>query len=145
MSKGESGKGKAQKQQQDERREPGTSTIEWIVAGIGCLLLLTVIAYLVSDALSGRNGPADIVVQAVGTSAGEGGYVVEFIAGNRAGRSAAGIEITGQLRDGDEVVEERGVTLDYVPQRSERSGALIFRRNPEEFDLRLFATGYTLP
>jgi uncharacterized protein (TIGR02588 family) len=126
-------------------RKPGTSTTEWIVAGISCLVLLAVLGYLVVDGLSGRNGMAQLVVLPVEIAATDAGYVVEFSASNRAGKSVAAVEINGELRDGDEVIEESSATLDYIPQDSERLGALIFRRNPKALELRLFASGYTEP
>jgi uncharacterized protein (TIGR02588 family) len=104
-----------------------------------------VLSYLVIDGLSGRNGIARIVVLPLEVAATEGGYVVEFAAANSAGQSIAAFEIEGELRSGDEVVEESSATLDYIPQKSRRKGALIFRRNPEAYDLRLFASGYSEP
>jgi uncharacterized protein (TIGR02588 family) len=138
-------KQKQRSNKEEVARKPGTSTTEWIVAGISCLALLAVLVYLVIDGVSGRNGTAQLVVLPVEVSATEGGYVVEFSASNRAGKSVAAAEIKGELRDGDEVIEESSATLDYVPQNSERSGALIFRSNPEAYDLRLFAGGYIEP
>lgn len=138
-------KQKQRSDKEDAALKPGTSTTEWIIAGIGCLALLAVLVYLLIDAVSGRNGAAQLVVLPVEVSATEGGYVVEFSASNRAGKSVAAVEITGELRDGDEVVEESSATIDYIPQNSERLGALIFRSNPEAHDLRLFARGYVEP
>jgi uncharacterized protein (TIGR02588 family) len=143
-----SAKGDKQQKQSDNKgitRKPGTSVLEWIVAGISCVALLAVLSYLVIDGLSGRNGIARIVVLPLEVAATEGGYVVEFAAANSAGQSIAAVEIEGELRSGDEVVEESSATLDYIPQKSRRKGALIFRRNPEAYDLRLFASGYSEP
>ncbi|RWM14876.1 MAG: TIGR02588 family protein [Mesorhizobium sp.] len=139
---------KQQKQQSDDKgktRKSGTSLTEWVVAGISSVALLAVLSYLVIDGLSARNGTARIVVLPLAVAATEGGYVVEFAAANRAGKSVAAVEIKGELRNGDEVVEESSATLDYVPQESQRKGALIFRRDPEAYDLRLFASGYSEP
>ncbi|PDT44703.1 TIGR02588 family protein [Sinorhizobium fredii] len=139
---------KQQKQQSDNEgitRKPGTSIIEWGVAGISCLTLLAVLGYLILDGLSGRNGTAQLIVLPVEVTATKGGYVVEFAAENHAGKSVAAVEIKGELRSGNEVVEESSATLDYIPQQSERKGALIFRRDPKAYDLRLFASGYTEP
>jgi uncharacterized protein (TIGR02588 family) len=137
-----------QKQQSDNKgktRKPGTSVTEWVVAGISSVVLLAVLSYLVVDGLSTRDGTAQIVVLPLEVAATEGGYVVEFAAANRAGQSVAAVEIKGELRSGDEVVEESSATLDYIPQKSQRKGALIFRCNPEAHDLRLFASGYSEP
>ncbi|TIU07622.1 MAG: TIGR02588 family protein [Mesorhizobium sp.] len=122
-------------------RKPGTSVTEWVVAGISSVALLAVLSYLVADGLSTRDGTARIVVLPLAVGVTEGGYVVEFAAANRAGKSVAAVEIKGELRNGDEVVEESSATLDYVPQEC----ALIFRRDPEAYDLRLFASGYSEP
>ncbi|WP_192356674.1 TIGR02588 family protein [Mesorhizobium mediterraneum] len=148
MTKNSAKGDKQQKQQSDNKgitRKPGTSVTEWMVAGISSVALLAVLSYLVLDGLSGRNGTAQIVVLPLEVAATEGGYVVEFAAANRAGQSVAAVEIKGELRSGDEVVEESSATLDYIPQKSQRKGALIFRRNPEAHDLRLFASGYSEP
>jgi uncharacterized protein (TIGR02588 family) len=139
---------KQQKQQSDDKaqtRKTGTSITEWVVAGISSVALLAVLTYLVIDGLSARNGTARIVVLPLAVAVTEGGYVVEFAATNRAGKSVAAVEIKGELRNGDEIVEESSATLDYVPQESQRKGALIFRRDPEAYDLRLFASGYSEP
>ncbi|AFL53691.1 uncharacterized protein (TIGR02588 family) [Sinorhizobium fredii] len=139
---------KQQKQQSDDEgitRKPGTSITEWVVAGISCLALLTVLAYLILDGFSGRNGTAQIIVLPVEVTATDGGYVVQFAAENRAEKSVASVEIKGELRNGDEVVEESSATLDYIPQESERKGALIFRSDPKAYALRLFASGYSEP
>lgn len=130
---------------EETTRKPGTSVTEWIVAGVSCLALLAVLGYLILDGLSGRNGAADIIVLPTKVTAMNDGYVVEFAANNRAGKSVAAVEIKGELRDGEEVVEESSVTIDYIPQMSDRKGALIFRSDPETYELRISASGYSEP
>lgn len=126
-------------------RKPGTSMTEWIIAGISCVALLSVLAYLVVDGLSAHNGAPRIVVLPVGTTPNNGDYVIEFSVSNQGEKSVAEVEIKGELRDGDQIVEESSVVLDYVPQKSERRGALIFTADPDGHQLRLFAGGYIEP
>lgn len=126
-------------------RKPGTSVTEWIVAGVSCVALLAVLGYLILDGLSGNNGAADIIVLPTEVTAINNGYVVEFAADNRAGKSVASVEIKGELHDGQEVIEESSVTIDYIPQKSGRKGALIFRSDPGAYELRIFASGYSEP
>ncbi|MET4691172.1 TIGR02588 family protein [Sinorhizobium fredii] len=148
MTKNSAKDDKQQKQQSGNEgitQKPGTSITEWVLAGISCLALLTALGYLIVDGLSGRNGTAQLIVLPVEVTATNGGYVVEFAAENHAGKSVAAVEIRGELRNGDEVVEESSATLDYIPQQSERKGALIFRRDPKAHELRLFASGYSEP
>ncbi|MDX0489556.1 TIGR02588 family protein [Sinorhizobium medicae] len=130
---------------EETMRKPGTSVTEWIVAGVSCIALLAVLGYLILDGLSGNNGAADIIVRPAEVTAMNDGYVVEFAADNRAGKSVASVEIKGELHDGQEMVEESSVTIDYIPQKSGRKGALIFRNDPEDYDLRIFASGYSEP
>ncbi|TIQ22899.1 MAG: TIGR02588 family protein [Mesorhizobium sp.] len=148
MTKNPAKSDRQQKQQSDDKGKackPGTSLTEWVVAGISAIALLAVLGYLVVDGLSARDGTARIVVMPLAVAANEGGFVVEFAAANRAGKSVAAVEVKGELRNGDEVVEESSATLDYVPQNSQRKGALIFTHDPEAYDLRLFASGYSEP
>lgn len=126
-------------------QKTGTSVMEWIVAGISCAALMAVLGYLVVDGVSGSDDVAHLIVLPVEISRTEGGFVVEFSAANRAGKSVAAVEIKGELRESEKVIEEGSVTLDYIPQNSERQGALIFRSDPNVYDLRLSASGYTEP
>lgn len=124
---------------------PGTSRLEWIVAGISAAGLGAVVFYLTFIALTGGNGPAQIDVAVSGVMQRDSGYVVEFAAMNRGGKSAAGVEIVGRLTEGRQVVEESSVTLDYIPQHSQRRGGLIFLNDPQQYDLQLSASGYFEP
>lgn len=147
MTKNSTGKAKPEGRQSDKAaaRKPGTSIAEWIFAGISCAALLSVLTYLVIDGLSAPDGTPEIVVVPAGTTPGNDRYVVEFSASNRGGKSVAAVEIKGELRDDKGVVEESSVVLDYVPQKSERRGALIFTADPNRHQLRLFAGGYIEP
>ncbi len=145
MSKTRDKKAAADESIEGEQRQPGTSALEWAVAGISALGLTVVILYLVISALTDNNGPAQIEIRQLGVTAREDHYIVEFAAANLAGASVAAVEIRGELRDGTEVVEESSVTLDYLPRDSEREGALIFTKDPRAHDLVLSAGGYTDP
>lgn len=128
-----------------EPRQPGTSTLEWIVAGISFLGLAAVLCYLLISAFTEDNGPARIEVHATGVTAMGDHFVVEFSAANLQGKSLAAVEIRGELMDGQEVVEETSVTLDYLPRSSERTAALIFSEDPARYELQLSAGGYVTP
>jgi uncharacterized protein (TIGR02588 family) len=115
------------------------------MAAISCVALMAVLVYLVFDGLNTDDGMADIHLLQGEIVRTDGGYAVEFSALNRSRKSVAAVEIEGELRNGDEILEESRVTLDYLPQRSERNGALSFRRNPQAHEIHLFAGGYTEP
>ncbi|MBL3685146.1 TIGR02588 family protein (plasmid) [Sinorhizobium meliloti] len=127
------------------RESRGPPSAEWIVAGVSCLALLAVLGYLILDGLSGRNGPPISLCCRPRSSAMNDGYVVEFAANNRAGNSVAAVEIKGELRDGERSSRRAVSTIDYIPQMSDRKGALIFRSDPKTYELRVSASGYSEP
>jgi uncharacterized protein (TIGR02588 family) len=126
-------------------RQAGTSTLEWVLAGVGCLVLASAILYLLVSAFTEEDGPAQIVVRPLGVTAMQEKFVVAFEAENLAGLSVGAVTVAGELLDGGEPVEENTVTLDYLPRNSVRSGALIFRRDPARYNLVLTATSYAEP
>jgi uncharacterized protein (TIGR02588 family) len=126
-------------------RKPGTSVLEWVVAGISLLILAAAIFYLLTSAFTDESGPTQIAVRTLGVTPMEDSFVVEFAAESLAGDTVAAVEIRGELRDGDEAVEEASVTLDYLPKDSRRTGALIFRIDPADHELVLSAKSYATP
>lgn len=119
--------------------------LEWLVSGLGLLLVLGVLVFMVAEAARGNGEPPRITVHLDSVIAmGDAGYLVQFAAENRGDATAAGVEIVGEIRDAAGV-ETRRASLDYVPGRSTRRGGLLFRRDPREATVHLWAEGYRLP
>lgn len=118
----------------------------WIIAATGAALIASVLVFLTMEALRQRSSPPDITVE-VETIAplSSGQYLVQIRAHNRGGATAAQVQVEGSIRKGEDVLETRQLTLDYVPSRSYKSGGLFFSRNPEEFTLEIRASGYAEP
>jgi uncharacterized protein (TIGR02588 family) len=134
----------------DRAPEAGTGPrqvplIEWLVAGIGVLLVAGAIGYLVVHALRRDQTPPDVRIVAQRVVALEHNHLVEFRAVNQGGEPAAQLLIEGELVGPDGPVETAEATLDYLPPGSHRDGGLFFRRDPREFELRLRAKGYARP
>jgi uncharacterized protein (TIGR02588 family) len=121
------------------------SALEWLVAGVGLLLVVAAVAFLVVDATRGGDRPPLVRVRADSVVAmGGGGYLVQFTAENRGRETAADVGVVGELRDGAGVETSRA-RVDYVPGRSERRGGLYFHRDPRRGALRIWADGYQEP
>lgn len=118
---------------------------EWIVAGLGAAFLFGVLGYMSWHALVYQSAPPAIFIHAVSTVRAGEHYVVRFEARNQGHSTAAGLLVEGSLRRGGETVEEAETTLDYVPARSRREGALLFENDPASFQLVLGAAGYHKP
>ena len=120
------------------------SWLEWLVAAIGLVLVVAVVAFMIVEA-NGDPGPPRITVGVDSVVAlDDGTYLVEFTAANRSDASAAAVGITGDVRSGAETETSR-TTLDYIPARSERRGGLHFKLDPRRGTIRLRAEGYQEP
>ncbi|HSK42204.1 MAG TPA: hypothetical protein VK943_20730 [Arenibaculum sp.] len=119
--------------------------LEGGAALLGLVLTLGAIGVLLHEGVSGASVPPDIVVSVEGIRAGDGGgHLVEFVARNHGDQTAAQVTIQGELQStgGGETSE---VTIDYIPDGSERRGGLFFAEDPRGRQLDLRALGYTQP
>lgn len=133
------------RQRQEEPTTPQTSTWEWLVAALGLIVTLAMIAFMVREAVNGPSGPPDVVMRTVTVTHGGGGYLVSFQAENRGGRTAAGVIVEGTLEADGEEIEASETELDYLPARSSKRGGLWFREDPRRYRLELRARGYEEP
>lgn len=129
----------------DDLREPPPSAWEWLAAGIGLLLLLASIGYLLRDAFTGQEEPPVPVVQLVDTRQQEGRYLVQVKVVNRGRATAAALRVEGELRRGSEVVERSELEFEHVPGQSSREGGLFFLQDPRALQLVLTARSYQKP
>lgn len=128
---------------QDQAREP---LLEWIAAGIGLVLTLAILVVIGREAISGETeAPAAIEVRTHAITQVPSGFVVEIVARNPSGATAAAVEIEGVLKSGDTEVETSGLTLDYVPGHARREGGLFFSKDPRKHQLEVRALGYQKP
>jgi uncharacterized protein (TIGR02588 family) len=118
---------------------------EWIVAGVGALLVAGVIGYLIVLATTRDATPPEVRVVAQRVLELPGGWLVEFRAINDGAQAAAQLLVEGELRGPGDASETSEATIDYLPARSEREGGLIFSRDPRGHELRLRAKGYVQP
>jgi uncharacterized protein (TIGR02588 family) len=119
--------------------------LEWIVGGIGALLVGGTIAFLVYHALARDWTPPDVRVIEQRVLDLQDGYLVQFRAYNQGGSAAAQLTIEGELVGPDGRTETSEAVLDYVPARSSREGGLWFSGDPRVGQLTLRATGYAEP
>ena len=119
--------------------------LEWVVAGIGALLVAGTIGYLVTQALWRDTTPPDVRLVAEPALALQGGWLVRFRALNQGGEPAAELLVEGELRGPDGSVETAEATLDYLAPGSQRTGGLLFSHDPRRFELALRAKGYARP
>ena len=119
--------------------------LEWIVGGLGAVLVGGAIAFLVYHSLTRDRTPPDVRVVAERVLDLQNGYLVQFRASNQGGSAAAQLTIEGELAGPDGETELSEAVLDYLPPRSDREGGLVFSRDPRAGQLSLRAKGYARP
>ena len=131
---------------QTARPRPKSETpwLEWAAAGLGLALILAVFWVIGREALSGPPGPPVITVRAAQVTETRSGYVVDVVATNSGGKTAAQVVIEGELAGGREP-EAREATIDYLPAGSERRAGLVFNGDPRTSGLKLRAKGFIEP
>ena len=120
--------------------------LEWIVGGLGALLVGGAIAFLVYHALTRDLNPARRPRgRAARTRPGEPlPRAVSRVQPGRLGRGGAD-DRRGSSIGPDGSTETSEAVLDYVPARSGREGGLWFSGDPRAGQLTLRATGYADP
>ena len=119
--------------------------IEWIVGGISAVIVLSVILFLLYQAVSKEEVTPNLTINIEQIQATGGVHHVEFRITNNGDATAAGVLVQGRLSGGGQVVEEREVTFDFVPGGSEARAALIFMNDPADHDLEIVPSGYREP
>jgi len=122
-----------------------TPICEWLAAGTGLVLTLTVIGYLVFDGVTAGDGPPELSVVGSPAQAVAGGFVVPMTVRNGGATTAAEVEVRGTLERGGAVIEERRARFAHVPAGGEAIGGLVFETDPSTARLRLAALGYAEP
>jgi uncharacterized protein (TIGR02588 family) len=129
----------------DRPPERAIPLLEWIVGGLGALLVTAAIADLVYNAFTRGEAPPDFRVEAERVLDLQNAYLVQFRAFNQGGSAAAAVTIEGELVGPDGTAEVSEVVLDYLPPRSDREGGLLFESDPRAGELSLRAKGYVKP
>ena len=126
-------------------KRPASSRWEWVAAILGLVIVAAIVGYLVYFGVSEHGRIPAIDIQVVDIHSTPAGHVVRFRVINRGGATAAALRITGELREGDTVLEDADTELDYVPPHSERTANLVFKADPAKRILEIRPTSFTDP
>ena len=115
--------------------------LEWVSAALGALVALTLIGVIGWSALNEHPDELPRLRLEAGPVEPDGsGRAVRFTVSNSAGRTAKQVQVEGKLGE-----QTASATLDYVPGRSQESGALLFDAEPGGGMVEIEVTGYQLP
>ncbi|HEX7121561.1 MAG TPA: hypothetical protein VF178_04255 [Gemmatimonadaceae bacterium] len=123
-----------------------TSRWEFVVGGIGALLVAGAIGSMLVEAVRAPEHPVPVLMAEVDTvHRTSSGWVAAVTVENGGEATAAEVEVEGMLYDETGMVEASRVTLDYVPVHSRREAGLFFTRDPAGYRLVLRPLGFRRP
>lgn len=123
----------------------GPAFWEWVVAGLGLILFVATLGYLVYDALARRPAAASPEIRVSAVERQGSRFLVRLRVRNAGNATAAGLRISGVLRRDGQVVERSEMELEHLPGESSREGGLFFTHDPSRLDLELRAEGFHKP
>jgi uncharacterized protein (TIGR02588 family) len=130
---------------QEQQEKDAIPIWEWVVAGVGLVLVAGVIGFLIYEAFTGKRLPPDVKLSVDSVVEIRNGFLVRITAVNEGGMTAEGVIVEAELRSGTEPVERSRTTIDYLPPRSEKRAGLFFTRDPRQLDLQVRSLGYEEP
>jgi uncharacterized protein (TIGR02588 family) len=126
-------------------REEAPPFWEWVVAGVGLVLLLASLGYLGWHAVVTPHTPPSPEIELVGVEQQGSRFLAQVRVRNRGTLTAEKLVVSGRLKRGDETVEESEAEFDHLPGESTREGGLFFSRDPRSLQLELRARSYLKP
>lgn len=120
--------------------------LEWVVFGVGLVLVVSTLAYLVYDGATAPDTPPDIEVRLGEPRPGGAGFLVPVTVFNRGGQTAEGVTVEVVLDTSAAPEPERGeFTLAFLPRGGTREGWVSFSTDPRAGRLTARAHGYEQP
>jgi len=117
---------------------------EWIAAAVSAALVGAAVVTLLVSGRRERTPPV-LSVRVEGTEPAGPYFRVRFAVRNDGGTTAAQVVVRGEVQTTSPAPESGEVTFDYVPDGSERRGALLFTIDPRTAHLAVRALGYREP
>lgn len=113
---------------------------EWVVAGIGLVLLCSCMAFLLYKAFLVEDTVPRISFRVESIIPQDGGALVLAEVANAGGETVTGLHIVGRAGK-----EEHEAVIDFLPARSARKFGMFFSAIPDETSLQFVPGGYQKP
>jgi len=120
--------------------------LEWVVFGVGLVLVVSTLSYLLYDGVTAADTPPDVEVRLGDPRPGGAGFLVPVTVVNRGGQTAEGVTVEVTLEVAGSPEPERGdFTVAFLPRGGRREGWVAFRSDPRAGRLTARASGYEKP
>ena len=124
---------------------PKKNWLEWTVFGVGLVLVLATLGYLVRESLVTHDGPPDVIARLGVPRPSAGGYLVPVEVSNVGQATAEDVRVPVFLDLPDGAREQAELAVAFLPRGSVRNGWASFRNDPARGLLRVGAIAFEEP
>lgn len=124
---------------------PQKNWLEWTVFGVGLVLVLGTLGFLVRESLLAAGGTPEVVARLGPPKASAGGYMVPVEVANLGRGTAEDVKVTVVLEPPQGEPEEAELDIAFLPRDSRRNGWVTFRTDPSRGTLRLGPMAFEVP
>jgi uncharacterized protein (TIGR02588 family) len=131
----------------ESRKQARTPILEWVLGGIGAVLIFGCLAYLIHEGIrEGGEAPGALTATVLEIIPVGSAYLVTFDLQNSGSQTLSNLQVSARLFDATQrEVDRATTTLDYLPGRSSQRGGFYFHRDPRQFTLVIRPEGYQIP
>ena len=121
---------------------PQKNSLEWTVFGMGALLLVAVVGYLIYDVVSTRSGAPHLAVAIESPERTPAGFAVGLTVANQGGTTAEAVTLSVTLMRGGREIERADLEIAFLPRGSRRRAWAHFRHDPATGTVEAVVTGF---
>ncbi|HEX6288843.1 MAG TPA: TIGR02588 family protein [Herpetosiphonaceae bacterium] len=133
------------KPQAQSRTAPHRSPAEMVTFGVAVAILLMIAGLVIYDWVATPSTPPAIsLTQSDTIREIDGQFYVPFTIENTGGSTAESVQVSAELKIGDEV-EEGEQQIDFLAAGETQEGAFVFSRDPAEGELTMRVASYKMP
>jgi uncharacterized protein (TIGR02588 family) len=133
------------KDQTQRSRNDETPFLEWLFGGVGLMLLLASVVFLVYEGLTNGEEPGPVTTTVVEVINAGDSHVVTYKIRNGGSQTLSNLHVTARLFDGDREIESATTAIDYLPGRSAQEGGFYFKTDPRGLRVEIQPGGYQKP
>ncbi len=129
------------KEQEDQQKKDKTGQgqdqknwLEWLVFSVSLLMLLTIVGYLVYQAVQYKPEAPEIYAEAVADPSELAPNRYKVTVSNQGGTTAEEVIVEFKLYKAGEELEASELQIAFAPKESQREGWVIFSNNPADAD-----------